>query len=118
MGAIDGTLARLVQDLLEATILLTIALAAVVYIAGWRAALWGLIVGVAGIACGMIYLKAKLCVKRENSNAKSPGSDKILFWIHPLSDMHVDKVISHFHTAIGGLGKELHPGALWRSLAP
>jgi hypothetical protein len=74
MQAIDGMLGRLLQDLLEITILLATTLAAVIYIAGWRAALLGLIVAAAGTGCGILYLKAQLCVKRENSNAKSPGN--------------------------------------------
>ncbi|EMD41580.1 hypothetical protein CERSUDRAFT_110129 [Gelatoporia subvermispora B] len=44
----------------------------------------GAIIAVIGGACGQVYMKAQLCVKREMSNAKAP-------------------VLGHFGAAIGGL---------------
>ncbi|EMD41585.1 hypothetical protein CERSUDRAFT_110141 [Gelatoporia subvermispora B] len=44
----------------------------------------GVIIVVTGGACGRVYMKAQLCVKREMSNAKAP-------------------VLGHFGAAIGGL---------------
>ena len=45
----------------------------------------GLVVAVVGSACGKIYIKAQLPVKREMSNARGP-------------------VLGHFGAAIAGLG--------------
>jgi hypothetical protein len=64
--------------------------------------LWGLIVAAAAIICGIVYIKAQLCVKRENSNAKSPGNDFILIPIFsPESHVQITSVMSHFHIAVG-----------------
>ena len=117
MGAIDDQLGHLLQYLLEISLLLATTLGAVIYIAGWRAGLWGLVVAAAGIGCGTIYLKAQLCVKRENSNAKSPGNSIIIFRSFVLdSDAQGSQVISHFHTAMHGLGKSFYLLPDWCSL--
>lgn len=62
------------ESLLQILISLVVALVAVVYVAGWRAVILGLLIVFAGAGWGSIYLRAQLCVKRENSNAKSPGA--------------------------------------------
>ena len=73
IAAIDDDLPNWTESLLQKLIVLIIALAAVVYIAGWRAVLMGSVITIAGVGCSRVYLKAQLCVKRENSNARSPG---------------------------------------------
>lgn len=73
MEIIDDTLGNELSNLIELTATLTVSLTAVIYIAGWVAALLGIAIALVGYICGSIYLKAQLCVKRENSNAKSPG---------------------------------------------
>ena len=60
--------------LVELAVTLLVSLAAVISVAGWTAALLGAVVFLGGAGYGMVYLKAQLCIKRENSNAKSPGN--------------------------------------------
>lgn len=63
----------MLELLIERTVMLLVSLVAVISVAGWTAALLGAVVFLAGVGCGIVYLKAQLCIKRENSNAKSPG---------------------------------------------
>lgn len=72
--SIDDNMSNMLEALIEITVMLLVSLVAVISIAGWTAALLGAIVFFAGAGCGVVYLKAQLCIKRENSNAKSPGS--------------------------------------------
>jgi hypothetical protein len=66
--------------------------------------LWGLIVAAAAIICGVVYIKAQLSVKRENSNATLPGNDFILIPIFsPESNIQITSVTSHFHIAVVGV---------------
>lgn len=73
IAAIDDTLPNWMESLLQKLIMLMIALAVVVYVSGWRAVLMGSAIAFVGVGFSRVYLKAQLCVKRENSNAKSPG---------------------------------------------
>lgn len=74
MQVIDDSLGSDLFRLIELATLLTVTLAAVIYIAGWGALLMGFIVAGVGFAFGIVYLKAQLCVKRKNSNARSPST--------------------------------------------
>lgn len=75
MEIIDDTLGNQLSNLAELIAMLSVSLAAVIYVAGWRAAVLGVVVAIIGFGFGTIYLKAQLCIKRENSNARSPGQD-------------------------------------------
>lgn len=77
--AIDDSLPTWMEAFIQISIMLLVSLAAVVYIAGWRAIFVGAIVAIAAATWGAIYLRAQLCVKRENSNAKSPGNPLLNF---------------------------------------
>lgn len=72
--AIDDSLPMWMVTFIQISIMLLVSLAAVVFIAGWQAIVVGVITAVAATTWGAIYLRAQLCVKRENSNAKSPGN--------------------------------------------
>lgn len=72
--AMDEALPLYMDLLLKIFISLVVSLVAVVFVAGWRALLLGAFIAIAGAGWGSIYLRAQLCVKRENSNAKSPGT--------------------------------------------
>lgn len=75
MEIIDDSLGNQLSNFIELFAMLSVCLAAVIYIAGWRAAVLGVVVAIIGFGLGTIYLKAQLCIKRENSNARSPGQD-------------------------------------------
>ena len=64
----------MLHAVIEVAVMLLVSLVAVISVAGWAAALLDIVVFLGGTGYGIVYLKAQLCIKRENSNAKSPGS--------------------------------------------
>lgn len=102
----DETLPLYMDLLLKIFISLIVSLAAVVFVAGWRTLVLGAFITLAGAGWGSIYLRAQLCVKRENSNAKSPGA-YLLFFIFYATTLMLEcgAVLSHFHAAIGGTSR-------------
>lgn len=108
--AIDDNMSSMLEGLIKITAFLLVTLIAVISMAGWISALLGVIVFAAGAGCGMVYLKAQLCIKRENSNAKSPGRSLFsLCFVVTKEASPILIVISHFHAALGGLGEWSYP---------
>lgn len=81
MESIDEALPTSMEGVLQTIVTLSVSLIAVVFIAGWQALVLGSIIAVTGSFCANIYLRAQLCVKRENSNAKSPGMVVLLHFL-------------------------------------
>ncbi|KAK7048418.1 ATP-binding cassette transporter [Favolaschia claudopus] len=91
VDAIDDSLSECFLDFLGCALSLWIRLFAIVIFAPVFF-IPGVLVGIAGIACGRIYMASQMSVKREQSNAKSP-------------------VLAHIGAAIGGLSSVRAYGA-------
>ena len=84
-NAVDGSIPNSLQTLIDGVLQVIIRLGAIIFMSPIFA-IPGVIVGLLGGACGQIYMKAQLYVKREMSNARSP-------------------VLSHFGATVTGIGK-------------
>lgn len=97
MESIDEALPTSMENLMQTVVMLSVSLVAVVWIAGWQALVLGSVVAVVGSFCANIYLKAQLCVKRENSNAKSPGMVNFRFGLLFMSGRY-SNLVQYYHT--------------------
>ncbi|EMD41587.1 hypothetical protein CERSUDRAFT_79219 [Gelatoporia subvermispora B] len=83
VDTIDSKVQNFVFYIIEQTLDMSIRFFAVIVFSPLFSIPGAIIAGIGG-ACGQVYMKAQLCVKREMSNAKAP-------------------VLGHFGAAIGGL---------------
>ena len=81
----DGTIPQSLQALIDGALTCVIRLGAIIFMSPFFI-IPGLVIGTVCGACGQLYMKAQLCVKREMSNARSP-------------------LLSHFGATIAGIGK-------------